>query len=143
MGLIYIAFFIVLVLCCMHGLTIRKSLKKSPYWKMIPQGTIAYGYSFPLALIFISEKLWGKVSFTILSIFAVFLFICLVSGLNNELKTKPLRGAQEMLPDDIRKNVITFCAITPLISASIVLLIILIVNMLTEISDYAKKRGKK
>lgn len=143
MGLIYIAFLIVLFLCCMHGLAIRKSLKKSPYWKMIPKGTIAYGYSFPLALILISEKLWGKASFTILSVFAVFLFICFVSGLNNELKTKPLRGTQEMLPDDIRKNVITFCAITPLISASIVLLIILIVNMLTEISDYAKKRGKK
>lgn len=143
MGLIYMALFIVLVLCCMHGLTIRKNLKKSPYWKMIPKGTIAYGYSFPLALILISEKLWGKVSFTILSIAAIFLFICLVSGLNNELKTKPLRGTQEMLPDDIRKNVITFCAITPLISASILLIVILIVNALTEMSDYAKKKDRK
>lgn len=143
MGIIYMLIFIALVFCCMHGLTIRKSLKKSPYWKMIPKGTIVYGYSFPLALILISEKLWGKASFTILSIFAVFLFICLVSGLNNELKTKPLRGTQEMLPDDIRKNVITFCIMTPLISASILLVVILIVNALTEMSDYAKKKGKK
>ena len=143
MGLIYMALFIALVLCCMYGLTIRKSLKKSPYWKMIPKGTIAYGYSFPLALVFISEKLWGKASFTILSIFVIFIFICLVSGLNTELKTKPLRGTQEMLPDDIRRNVITFCAITPLISASIFLLVLLIINILAEISDYAKKRGRK
>ena len=142
-GLFLLALIIAGALCAIQGLTIRKRLKKSIYWKSIPKGTIFYGYSFPVALVFISEKLWGKPSFTILSILAVILFIYLVIALNNDLKTKRLGETQEVLPNDVRKDVVTFCALTPFITAYAFLLLYIVIDSLIGIEEQLKNRGKK
>lgn len=142
-GIILLVLIIAGVYCAVKGLEVRKRLKQTEYWKKIPKGTIFYGYCFPAALVLLSEKLWGKISFTLLSIVVIFVFICLVSGLNNELKTKPLRGTKVMLPDDVRKDVVFFCAVTPLITAFIFLLLIIIMDALSDLEASTKRRNKK
>ena len=142
-GLFYLVLIVAGACGAIQGLTIRKRIKKSVYWKSIPRGTIFYGYSFPVVIVLISDKLWGKPSFTILSILAILLFVYLVIALNNDLKTKRLGETQEVLPDDVRKDVITFCALTPVITTYAFLVIYIVIDSMIGISEYFKKRGKK
>lgn len=125
-----------------YGLKLRDELKKTEYWKKLPPGTAIFGYCLPVLLfILLSIERLGfiRIVFCILLLLA---FIRCVANENNTLKRKPLEGYSFILPDDMRKKVVLFYALTPLLTIFVLFLIGIILDMIFGISDYLKRQEK-
>lgn len=125
-----------------YGLDLRGELKKTEYWEKLPSGTPMFGYCLPVLLfILLNIERIGFVR-VVLCILLVLGFIWCVSEENNTLKTKPLEGYSSVLPDDMRKKVVLFYALTPLLTILVLFLIGIILDTIFGISDYMKRQEK-
>lgn len=137
-----------ILLFCYIGITwqgwhLRKELAKTVYWKSLPKGVAMFGYCLPV-LVFLILNL-EKIGFLrfLLSILLVVLFIYSVIEENSNFKKKPLEGFPSIMPDDMRKKVTTFHALTPLLTIFVLVFIGVVIDSLFNISDYIKGSRKK
>lgn len=141
-GLIAIVLMFSYIGVTLYGWELRGQLKKTEYWEKLPSETAVFGYLLPVILfILLSKEHVGAVR-VILCILLVIVFICCVIGVNNDLKEKPLDGYSAVLPDDIRKKVVLFNALTPLLTIFVLAFIMSMLNMIFGISDYIKGQRK-
>lgn len=125
-----------------YGWELREQLKKTEYWEKLPSGTAVFGYLLPIILFILLSKEHVGAGRILLCILFIIAFVCCIIGVNNNLKEKPLSGCSAVLPDDIRKKVVVFNALTPLLTIFIVAFIMLMLNMIFGISDDIKRQRK-
>ena len=124
------------------GWKARHELKQTVYWKKLPGGTAIFGYSLPIILLIIGNDELGFIQILISILLVVFFIYCLIQ-LNKNLKEKPLEGFSTVLPDDIRKKVVFFNAMTPLMTVFVFMIIYMVYTAITETVEYAKGKDKK
>ena len=138
--------FIIPILGCIglmiYGWKVRHELKQTVYWKKLPGGTAVFGYSLPIIMLIIGIDELGFIQILISILLVVFFIYCVVK-LNKNLKEKPLEGFSTVLPDDIRKKVVFFNAMTPLMTVFVLMIIYMVYTAITETVEYAKGRDKK
>lgn len=142
MGFVYIVLIVLFFFATWYGWDLRKKLKKTDYWKSLPSGTAVYGYCLPVLLFILLGSEHVGFLRTMAGIFLVIVFILCVAGVSNNLKEKPLEGCASLLPEDARKKVVTFYALTPFISISVFICIGLILDFVFGMCDYMKRRGR-
>lgn len=142
MGFVYIVLIILFFVVTCYGWELRKELKKKDYWKSLPKGTVVYGYCLPILLwIILSSEHIGFIRITV-SILLVIVFIVCVAGVSNNLKEKPLEGCANLLPEEERKKVVTFYALTPLLTILVIFFVGIILDSFFKLCDYMKRQGK-
>lgn len=141
--------FIVITLVVLYfGVTvyawqIRGELKQTEYWEKLPSGTAILGYCLPVLILILGNEEHPGFIRIFLGILLVFLFICSVAGINSSLKEKPLEGYSSVLPDDARKKIVLFYALTPIIAISVLAFIAIILDFIFGVMDYMKRKTKK
>lgn len=141
-GIIIIVLLFSYIGIAIYGWQLRDELKKTEYWEKLPSGTAIYGYILPVILFILLSKEHVGIIRILLCIFLVIVFSCCVAGLNNSLKATPLEGYSVVLPDDVRKKVVLFNALTPLMTILVIVVILQILDLIFGIIDFMKRQGK-
>ena len=126
----------------LYGYQLRKELSKTVYWKSLPKGVAVFGYSLPILIFLIlnSEKIGFFRIF--LSILLAGVFLYSVIKQNNMLRKKTLKGFPSVMPDEVRRKVTTFHALTPLLTIFVLFYIGIILSFIFGVSDYMKGSRK-
>lgn len=131
------------ILITLYAWQIRGELKQTDYWNKLPSGTAILGYCLPVIILILGNEEHPGFIRIFIGILLVFLFICSVAGINSSLKQKPLEGYSSVLPDDVRKKIVLFYALTPIISISVLCFIAIILDFIFGMMDYKKRKPKK
>ena len=141
--LIAVSFVVVYFGITLFGWQVRQDLKKTEYWGKLTSGTAIFGYCLPVLLfILLSKEHVGFIRIA-LCILLVVIFIWCVVRANNNLKVKPLEGYSTVLPDSVRKKVVSFYALTPFLTIFVLAYIGIILDFTFWLMDYFKNLGKK